>query len=312
LREDLYSYTLPSHSDTLFTRLNSLQEEDLLLDCIFPLQGKSFQAHRLVLAAASQHPDVFFGSKLKCGLGVEDIAHCLTPVGLSAVLDFAYCGNVAVDFSKKGIWELTDALCQFQLQGALSLCIDFLRDRMDESTCLDVLVLAETYALVQLGQAAEEYILAHFQCISAGEKFKDVPCSFLEKMLEKDSLYVESEIVVFRAVVDWVEDSPKERLPVLPGLLHRIRLPLLSYSDLKNKPFQERLGFRNSSSPQLIKASPRCFPSAANYETEPSPYDPLVCSYTHSANTEKQYVYIQYIYPKTCLQARLCNTVLMF
>ncbi|KAF1380768.1 hypothetical protein PFLUV_G00167410 [Perca fluviatilis] len=351
--EDLFSYTLPSHSDTLFTRLNSLKEEDLLLDCIFPLQGKSFQAHRLVLAAASQTPDVFFGSKLKCGLGVENIAHCLTPVGLSAVLDFAYCGNVAVDLSKKGvmeevlhacrflemerlsqrctskvktsaaterekslanikimwerglgcdftiqaesgesysahrvvlaaggdyfrallcgglretsedivclrgvaswviesmlgfiytgqlrmgwsqIWELTDALCQFQLQEALSLCIDFLRDRMDESTCLDVLVLAETYALVQLGQAAEEYILAHFQCISAGEKFKDVPCSFLEKMLEKDSLYVESEIVVFRAVVDWVEDSPKERLPVLPDLLHRVRLPLLSYSELQ-------------------------------------------------------------------------------
>lgn len=71
---------------------------------------------------------------------------------------------------------------------------------MDESSCLDVLVLAETYGLAQLGKAAEEYILAHFQGISAGEKFKDVPCSLLGKWLEKDSLCVESE-VMFSA--DW-------------------------------------------------------------------------------------------------------------
>ncbi|XP_070785893.1 kelch-like protein 33 [Enoplosus armatus] len=350
---DLFPYILPSHSDILFTRLQSLQEEELLLDCIFPLQGNSFQAHRLVLAAASQTTDVFFGSKQKCKLGMEEIAHRLTPVGLRAVLDFAYRGDVAVDLSKEDvmeevlnacrclkmerlrqrcmskvttsaaterekslaiikdmwergvgcdvaiqaesgerysahrvvlaaggdyfrallcgglressedvvclrgvasrviksmlgfiytgqlrlgwsqIWDLTDAVVQFQLQGALSLCVDFLRDRMDESTCLDVLVLAETYGLVQLGQAAEEYIQAHFQCISAGEKFKDVPCSLLDRLLEKDSLCVESEIVAFRAVVSWVEDNPKKRLPALPGLLHRVRLPLLSSSELQ-------------------------------------------------------------------------------
>ncbi|XP_070711300.1 kelch-like protein 33 [Pempheris klunzingeri] len=350
---DLFSYTLPSHSDTIFTRLHSFQEEELLLDWIFPLHGNSFQAHRLVLAAASQTPDAFFGSKHKFGLEVGNIAACLTPVGLRAVLDFAYRGDVAVDLSEEEvmkevlnactclemerlrqrctskvttsaakereknlavikdmreravgcdvtiqaesgerylahrvvlaaggdyfrallcgglressedtvclrgvsshviesmldfiytgqlrlgwsqIWELTDALFQFQLQGALSLCIDFLQDGMDESTCLDVLVLAETYGLVQLGQAAEQYTLAHFQGISAGEKFKDVPCSLLDKLLDKDSLCVESEIVVFRAVVSWVEDNPLERLPALPGLLRHVRLPLLSYSELQ-------------------------------------------------------------------------------
>lgn len=149
----------------------------------------------MVLAAGGD----YFRALLCGGLreSSEDIV-CLRGVAswvIESMLGFIYTGQLRMGWSQ--IWELTDALCQFQLQGALSLCIDFLRDRMDESTCLDVLVLAETYALVQLGQAAEEYILAHFQCISAGEKFKDVPCSFLEKMLEKDSLYVESEVIYF-------------------------------------------------------------------------------------------------------------------
>ncbi|XP_026151351.1 kelch-like protein 33 [Mastacembelus armatus] len=349
----LFSYILPSYSNILFSHLHRLQEDGLLLDCTFPLRGSSFQAHRLVLAASTETPDAFFDSKHVSTFRVGEKAQCLTPVGLRAVLDFAYCGYVAMDLRKEGlmeevlnacrylemqrlmqkctaptatsaateldkslmvirdmwqrgvgcdvtiqaesgeryaahrvmlaaggdyfrallcgglresnedtvclrgvpahviesilgfiytgqvrlgwsqIWELTDALLQFQLQGALSLCIDFLRDRMDENTCLDVLVLAETYGLVQLGQAAEEYILAHFQCIYAGETFKDVPCSLLTRLIEKDSLSVESEMVVFRTVVSWVEDNPKERLPFLPRLLHHVRLPLLSYSELQ-------------------------------------------------------------------------------
>ncbi|KAG8005970.1 Kelch-like protein 33 [Nibea albiflora] len=349
----LLSYILPSHSDTVFTRLHRLHEEELLLDCFFHVQGESFRAHRLVLAAVSQTPDAYFPSEQKTGLGVENAAHCLTPVGLSVALDFAYRGDVAVDLSKEAvmeevlnaceclemerlrqrcgskvansaaterekslaiikdmwergvgcdvtiqaesgerfsahrlmlaaggdyfrallcgglrestedvvclhgvashviesilsfiytgqlglgwsqIWELTEALLQYQLQEALSLCVDFLWDGMDESSCLDMLVLAETYGLVQLGQAAEEYILTHFQCISAGERFKDIPCCLLGKLLEKDSLCVESEMVVFRAVVSWVADSPKERLPALQGLLHLVRFPLFSSSELQ-------------------------------------------------------------------------------
>lgn len=92
-------------------------------------------------------------------------------------------------------------MLQFQLEGALSLCIEFLQDRMDESTCLDVLVLAETYGLVQLGQAAEEYIAARFQCVSYGEKFKDIPFHLLDELLKKDSLSVESEVVFLFLVV---------------------------------------------------------------------------------------------------------------
>lgn len=103
---DLIPYTLPSHSDTLFTHLHRLKEEKLLLDCIFPIKGDSFQAHRLVLAAASQTPDAFFGSKQKPGtLGIDQVSHRLTPVGLRVVLDFAYSGDIVADLSKDGVME---------------------------------------------------------------------------------------------------------------------------------------------------------------------------------------------------------------
>uniref|UniRef100_A0A3Q2X0I0 BTB domain-containing protein n=1 Tax=Haplochromis burtoni TaxID=8153 RepID=A0A3Q2X0I0_HAPBU len=79
---DLISYNFSSHSDRLFTHLHNLCKEELLLDCTFIVQGKSFQAHRLVLAAISQTPNAILGSKEMPGLGVGEIAQCLTPVGL--------------------------------------------------------------------------------------------------------------------------------------------------------------------------------------------------------------------------------------
>lgn len=126
----------------------------------------------------------------------EDVV-CLRGVPswvLEAILRYVYTGRLRLGWTQ--IWELTAAVLQFQLEGALSLCTDFLRDRMDDSTCLEVLALAEMYGLIQLGQAAEEYALAHFQHISAGEMFRDVPFLLLDRLLEKDSLCVDREVTL--------------------------------------------------------------------------------------------------------------------
>lgn len=166
----------------------------IFIPCVsVPLPSLYHSAHRVVLAGGGD----YFRALLCGGLreSTEDVV-CLRGVEsqvIKSILSFIYTGQLRLSWSH--IWELTDALFQFQLQGALSLCIDFLWEKMDENTCLDVLVLAETYGLVQLGQAAEEYILSHFECVSAGEKFKDVPCSLLSKLLEKDSLCVGSEVI---------------------------------------------------------------------------------------------------------------------
>uniref|UniRef100_A0A3Q1EYZ8 BTB domain-containing protein n=1 Tax=Acanthochromis polyacanthus TaxID=80966 RepID=A0A3Q1EYZ8_9TELE len=89
-----FSYILPSHSNTIFAHLHHFWMEELLVDCTFPLQGNSFRAHRLVLAASSQTPAAVLGT------GMEEMATCLTPVGLRAILEFAYCGDVTMDLNR--------------------------------------------------------------------------------------------------------------------------------------------------------------------------------------------------------------------
>lgn len=120
----LISYNFSSHSDRLFTHLHNLCKEELLLDCTFIIQGKSFQAHRLVLAAITQSSNAFLSSKEMPGLGVEETGQCLTPVGLRAILEFAYCGHVAMDLSKEGvIEEVLNASQCLQMERLKESCI---------------------------------------------------------------------------------------------------------------------------------------------------------------------------------------------
>lgn len=114
----LFTYILPSHSNILFTNLQRLKEEEVLLDCTFIHQRNSFLAHKLVLAATSRNPMAFLR------MGLEEVAGSLTPVGLRAVLEFAYCGNVAVDFSNKGVTEEILQACQcLQMERLRDICM---------------------------------------------------------------------------------------------------------------------------------------------------------------------------------------------
>lgn len=111
---------------------------------------------------------------------------------LCDLLDFIYSGQL--NLSCRNVWDLTEAASQFQLQGALALCLNFLQDNMDETSCLDILALAEAYSLEDLGRRAEDYVLAHFQRVADGEKFKDLPFDQLQRLLERDVLNADSEV----------------------------------------------------------------------------------------------------------------------
>ncbi|XP_030635259.1 kelch-like protein 33 [Chanos chanos] len=193
--------------------------------------GELFPAHRVVLAAGGD----YFRALLCGGLreSGEEVV-CLRGVAawvLQDLLRFVYSGRLRLGWSN--VWDLAEAAVQFQLQGALSLCLSFLQEDMDCETCLDTLALAEAYGLDELGRAAEDYTLAHFQSVSEGEKFRDLPCPLLQRLLERDSLCTDSELKVFNAVICWVEEDQGQRLPYLPRLLQKVRFPLMSPAELK-------------------------------------------------------------------------------
>lgn len=150
---------------------------------------------------------------------------------LEALINCSYSG--ALPLSWKCVFEITSTALQLQYQPALSLCLEFLQQEINPHSCLDVASFAEAYEMVQLLEVAEDYVLRQFQKVACTSKFKDLPAKQLLKYLNSHSLCVPSELVVFKAVVAWIQAKPKIRQKLAKELMKTIRFPLMTFKEFK-------------------------------------------------------------------------------
>uniref|UniRef100_A0A3Q0QRQ2 BACK domain-containing protein n=1 Tax=Amphilophus citrinellus TaxID=61819 RepID=A0A3Q0QRQ2_AMPCI len=120
-----------------------------------------------------------------------------------------------------------------EYQPALYLCFNFLCREMNLESCLDVASFAEAYEMAQLLEVAEDFVLRHFQMVACTSKFKDLSAKQLLKYLNSKSLCVPSELVVFKAVVTWIQAKPKIRLRLAQELMKTVHFPLMTFKEFK-------------------------------------------------------------------------------
>uniref|UniRef100_A0A3B4AXU4 BACK domain-containing protein n=1 Tax=Periophthalmus magnuspinnatus TaxID=409849 RepID=A0A3B4AXU4_9GOBI len=150
---------------------------------------------------------------------------------LEALLHCSYTGSISLTWNS--IFETTSTALQLQNQPALGLCFSFLQQEINPHSCLDVASFAEAFGIIKLLDHAEDYILRQFQKVARTPKFKDLPARTLFKYLNSFSLCVPSELVVFRAVVDWIQAKPKRRLKLAKELMKTIHFPLMTFKEFK-------------------------------------------------------------------------------
>ncbi|XP_051258318.1 uncharacterized protein LOC127364664 isoform X2 [Dicentrarchus labrax] len=198
---------------------------DVILEAI----GGSLHIHRVILAVGSD----YFRSMFTLGMR-ESHQSCVTlpfilASELELLIDCSYSG--AIPLSWKCIFEITSTALQLQYQPALSLCLDFMHQEINPHSCLDVASFAEAYEMVQLLEVADDFVLRQFQKVACTSKFKDLPAKKLLKYLKSHSLYVPSEIVVFKAVVAWIQAKPKTRLRLTKDLMKTIHFHLMTFKE---------------------------------------------------------------------------------
>uniref|UniRef100_A0A8P4K8G0 Kelch-like family member 33 n=1 Tax=Dicentrarchus labrax TaxID=13489 RepID=A0A8P4K8G0_DICLA len=208
-------YCKANYVTVVFNTLTEFRNSSLLTDLTLSTEdGNSFFVHSLVLAAVS--------SLIRGSLKVDN-------VGLELLIDCSYSG--AIPLSWKCIFEITSTALQLQYQPALSLCLDFMHQEINPHSCLDVASFAEAYEMVQLLEVADDFVLRQFQKVACTSKFKDLPAKKLLKYLKSHSLYVPSEIVVFKAVVAWIQAKPKTRLRLTKDLMKTIHFHLMTFKE---------------------------------------------------------------------------------
>lgn len=150
---------------------------------------------------------------------------------LEALISSSYSG--ALPLSWRCVFELTTTALQLQYQPALSLCLNFLQQEINAHSCLDVISFAEAYDLPELLEFGNDFVVRQFQKVACTSKFQDLPAKQLLKYLNSFSLCVPSELVVFKAVVAWIQAKPKIRLRLAKELMKTIHFSLMTFKEFK-------------------------------------------------------------------------------
>ncbi|XP_051999770.1 kelch-like protein 33 [Xyrauchen texanus] len=223
-----------SAEDQLNVSLQSIRDlwvERVGCDIELVAEGKVFHAHRVLLAASCEYFKGMFTSGMRESQQ-ESVSMLLVGASeLDTLLHCIYSGSLALGWGC--VFELTCTSLQFQFEPALSLCLNFLQKEIDIHNCLDVASFAEAYEMSDLKELAEDFVLRHFQEVSATPKFQDLPAEKLLEFLRCDALSTPSELTVFRAVVAWVEADPVERLPQAERLMTAVRFPFMTFREFR-------------------------------------------------------------------------------
>lgn len=100
---------------------------------------------------------------------------------------------------------------------------------------------ADTLAHSQLVSSADKFINYKFDSISTSEEFLQLSFADLIEIISRDEINCTSEEVIFEAAIRWVKYNELERSEMLPEVLSKVRLPLLTPQFLADSVATEEL-----------------------------------------------------------------------
>lgn len=157
-----------------------------------------------------------------------------SPVGQEALTHLLH-------FVYQGVWgplTLTECALRGTIDQALlsqQLCIAVLLDSVAPHTCFPLLALADSCGCVELLQRSEQCALLHFATAVEVDYngFVSLPGHLALKLLSHDSLEVDSELEVYKALASWAEHDLPQRQRIFASMFARcLRFTQLTHSEL--------------------------------------------------------------------------------
>lgn len=218
----------------LKTNLESIERlcaERVGCDVELDVDGVVFHVHKVILAVSSD----YFRGMFTCGMKESNQTCIALPFLLASELEVliacSYCGYLQLNWDC--IFEIACTALQLQFMPAFSLCFNFMQQKMDTRSCLDVVSFAEAYEMSELLDEANDFVLRNFWEVSGTAMFLDLPAEKLLDFLRCDGLCAPSELAVFRAVASWIEANPEERLGQASFLMTGVRFPLMTFREFR-------------------------------------------------------------------------------
>ncbi|XP_047237201.1 kelch-like protein 22 isoform X2 [Girardinichthys multiradiatus] len=206
-RPDRQMFKSWTHFPSLMDGIHTLRQSGTLSDVVLLVEGRSIQAHRVLLAASCDYFRGMFAGGLREMQQDEIPIQGVSYTAMKKILDYIYTSEIELDL--ENVQEILIAATLFQLENVISFCCDFLFSWLDESNILEVLHLADVYGLEHLKAKVHSYILRNIQTLSRTDVYRQLPEEDVFMVLSSDELQVASENEVYEAALHY-HYSPEE------------------------------------------------------------------------------------------------------
>lgn len=147
-------------------------------------------------------------------------------LALENLINYAYSGSIRIDTNN--CQSIMIGASFLQLNKVRDACADFLIKKFHPHNVLGIKAFGDSLSHNTLVVAADKFINQKFAAISTSEEFMTLGFQELVDIIRRDEINCSSEEVIFEASMRWIKYNEAERCHLLPEVLSKIRLPLLS------------------------------------------------------------------------------------
>ncbi|KAM4809836.1 kelch-like protein 22 [Rhinophrynus dorsalis] len=236
-------YRSAEHSHALLSGLVGLRDGGILFDVVLKMEGKSVEAHRILLAASCDYFRGMFAGGLREMEQREVHIHGISYSAMCRILDFIYTSEL--ELSVHNVQETLAAACQLQISEVIQFCCDFLMSWVDEENVLELYKLADIFHLNQLTEQLDTFVLKNFITFSRTQMYRQLPLDKVVSLLSSNRLEVGSENEVYEGALLYHYTPEQVELDQVslsesPKLLETVRFPLMELSVLQR--LHDKLG----------------------------------------------------------------------
>lgn len=224
---------------------NLLRSNGQLFDFEIIVNNKTLKAHKYLLATCSDYFKAMLVHNSQESQKSKVVLEGVNPDAVEAILEFCYAGQLKIN--KANVQDILLAANILAIDEIQSLCVEYIRTRVDIYNCLGVLTLADRCNISSLKKETFDYCLDHFKRIIDEEEFLNLDENLLKEIISSDQLNIDGEEKLFHSIIKWFRKNPETREQCLDSLIEHVRFPLLTPIEIvqlsKNEFFQNHPKF---------------------------------------------------------------------